>query len=99
MMRVLMVLFKDIHYGAMVHREAIALAEAGWYVDIACLHTTSQPAPEIHERVRLLRYPIQTKRIKRYVEQKADQRVKRGVYRVVRNPVVKVAKDAVAKRD
>lgn len=99
MMRVLMVLFKDIHYDARVHREAIALAEAGWYVDIACLHTTSQPAPEIHERVRLLRYPIQTKRIKRYVEQKADQRVKRGVYRVVRNPMVKVAKDAVAKRD
>ncbi|GGE21349.1 hypothetical protein GCM10011571_24300 [Marinithermofilum abyssi] len=97
-MRVLMILMRDIHYAARVQREAVALAEAGWEVDIACLHTTLQPPPELHERIRLLRFPISTRRIKSYVERKADQRLKQGVYRVVRTPVVKMAKDVVAQR-
>ncbi|MFC4075462.1 glycosyltransferase [Salinithrix halophila] len=97
-MRVLMILFRDIHYDARVQQEAVALAKAGWEVDIACVYTTIQPPPELHERIRLLRFPIHTKRLKRYVERKADQRVKRGVYRVVRNPFVKLAKDVVAQR-
>ncbi|PTM54757.1 glycosyltransferase [Desmospora activa] len=97
-MRVLMILFKDIHYDARVQREALALARAGWGVDIACLHTTAEPPPDLHENIRLLRIPIRTKQIKRYVERKADRRVKRGVFRVIRNPVVKMAKDVVAQR-
>ncbi|MDR6227028.1 glycosyltransferase [Desmospora profundinema] len=97
-MRVLMILFKDIHYDARVQREALALARSGWDVDIACLHTTAEPPPDLHEKIRLLRIPIHTKRMKRYVERKADRRIQRGVYRVIRNPVVKMAKDVVAQR-
>lgn len=97
-MRVLMILFKDIHYDARVQREALALARAGWDVDIACLHTTTEPPPDLHEKIRLLRIPIRTKQIKRYLERKADRRVKRGVFRVIRNPVVKMAKNVVAQR-
>ncbi|QKG85647.1 glycosyltransferase family 4 protein [Kroppenstedtia pulmonis] len=98
MMRVLMTLFKDIHYDSRAQREALALAEAGWEVDIACLHTTTQPPPELHEKIRLLRFPIHTKQLKRYVDRKADQRVRRGVYRVIRTPFVKMAKDVMTQR-
>ncbi|OYD06581.1 glycosyltransferase family 4 protein [Paludifilum halophilum] len=98
MMRVLMILYKDIHYDSRTQREALALARAGWEVDIACLHTTALPPPDLHEKIRLLRFPIHTKQLKRYVERKADRRVKQGVYRVVRTPFVKLAKDVVAQR-
>ncbi|PTX58134.1 glycosyltransferase involved in cell wall biosynthesis [Melghirimyces profundicolus] len=98
-MRVLMILFKDIHYDARVQREAVALANAGWYVDIACVQSASEPPPELHERVRFLRFRINTKRIKRFVDKKAAVRVKRGVYRVVRSPMVRMAKDVVAQRN
>ncbi|SFS85732.1 glycosyltransferase [Marininema halotolerans] len=97
-MRVLMILFRDIHFDARVQQEAVALAQKGWEVDIACVQTTVQPTPELHERVRLLRFPIHTKRIKRVVERQQDHRVKRGVYRIIRNPIVKLAKDVVAQR-
>ncbi|SDW88258.1 Glycosyltransferase involved in cell wall bisynthesis [Marininema mesophilum] len=97
-MRVLMILFRDIHSDARVQQEAVALAQMGWEVDIACVKTTVQPTPDLHERVRLLRFTIQTKRLKRLVDRQKDQRMKRGVYRVIRNPLVKLAKDVVAQR-
>lgn len=98
-MRVLMVLFQDIHYDSRVQREAVALAEAGWYVDIACLQTLPEPPPELHDRVRLLRFPVHTKRIKHYVDQNTDRIIKEGVYRVVRSPVVKLAKDVMTQKE
>lgn len=97
-MRVLMVLFKDIHYDARVQREAIALARAGWYVDIACLNILPDPPPELHDRVRLLRFPVHTKRIKHYVDQKTNRSIQKGVYRVVRTPMVQIAKDAMTRK-
>lgn len=97
-MRVLMVLFKDIHYDARVQREAVALAQAGCYVDIACLQILPESPPKLHDRVRLLRFPVYTKRLKHYVDQKTNQSIQKGVYRVVRTPMVQVAKDAMVRK-
>lgn len=70
----------------------------GMWISLASIPPLSH-RPELHERVRLLRFPVRIKRVKRYLEKNVDRKVKEGVYRIVRNPVVKLAKDAVIQRN
>ena len=101
MKRALMLLFKDIHYDARVMREATALAEQGWSVCIACLDILTEPLPNLHENIELIRISITTKRLKRNVDSVAGQQsaASRFTYRLIRNPFVKLAKDLFAQRE
>lgn len=96
---VLMLLFKDIHYDARVMREATALADNGWKVVIGCLEVYGEPPPLKHDNIELVRIELTTKRVKRRVDGEGTGRHKAWVYRLVRHPVVKLAKDVLAQRE
>ncbi|GGK29016.1 hypothetical protein GCM10010965_22330 [Caldalkalibacillus thermarum] len=99
-MNVLMLLFKDIHYDARVKREAVALAEAGHQVTIACLEEYPEDPPVLHERVELLRLKISTKRIRRSItNSERGSGAARHVLRIVRTPVLKLLKDILASQE
>lgn len=57
-----MLLFKDIHFDARVQREAIALAETGHVVYIACLQVYNSQPTFLHENIHYLRYKLSVKR-------------------------------------
>lgn len=103
-MRVLMLLFKDIHYDARVKREAQALAQAGHEVVIACLKEYDHDPPHLGEGVTLWRYVLSTKRIKRSVTRgkktggdgqaaAPSQGALPWLVRLARLPIVKLVKD------
>lgn len=95
-MNVLMLLFKDIHLDARVQREARALADAGYDVDIACLYERIDPPPYIHSKVRLIRISLTTKRIKRTFHQTNNQESHKLLLKIVRSPLIKLLKDTFA---
>lgn len=102
-MKVMMLLFKDIHYDARVQREALALAEAGHQVTIACLEEYTHSPPVLHDNIRLIRCSISTKRIRRNVNMTADDRKKswfrKLVFQIIRQPLFKLVKDVLASRE
>lgn len=102
-MNILMLLFKDIHYDARVQREAIALAEAGHIVTIACLEEYTELPPLLHSNINLLRVPITTKRMRRTISSngnKDNPSLWRAlVFKFIRNPLVKIIKDILANRE
>lgn len=102
-MRVLMLLFKDIHYDARVKREAQALAQAGHEVVIACLKEFDHDPPDLGEGITLWRYPLSTKRIKRSVTKgRGEQKTASSpgsvplLIRLARLPLLKLVKDVWA---
>lgn len=101
MKSVLMLLFKDIHYDARVMREATTLARNGWKVYIACLNILTEDLPKLHRNIELIRIKIMTKRLKRSVDRAAGKSRSRThfIYKVIRNPAVKFAKDVMAQRE
>lgn len=97
-MRILMLLFKDIHLDARVQREARALAEVGYYVDIVCLKERNEPPPIIDQRVSIIRISLTTKRLKRKLNQTGSRS---GIkyLKVVRFPIIKLLKDIFAQQE
>lgn len=99
-MKILMLLFKDIHFDARVKREALALAEVGHKVIIACLEEFEDEPSELHENIKLIRCQISTKRIKRNViKQQKKSSTKSLVFRIIRLPIIKLLKDIMANRE
>lgn len=99
-MNILMLLFKDIHLDARVQREAAALADAGYNVDIACLRERDEEPQEIHPKVNFLRIDLTTKRMKRTLHQKTEGTKKTSVIlKVFRTPLLKLGKDILAQRE
>jgi len=95
-MNILMLLFKDIHLDARVQREAIALAEAGYHVDIACLYEREDEPKPIHPNVRFIRIQLTTKRIKRSIQDTSSKKYTPKLIKLFRTPIVKLLKDIYA---
>lgn len=102
-MNILMLLYKDIHYDARVQREALALAEAGYNVTIACVKEYEEEPPSIHSKIRFVRIPISVKSAKQKlaiqdsdVGQDKRNFMKNMLIKVVRNPLIKLLKDYLA---
>ncbi|PMC36596.1 hypothetical protein CJ195_14265 [Bacillus sp. UMB0899] len=102
-MKILMLLYKDIHYDARVQREALALAEAGYKVTIACVKEYNEEPPTIHSNINYLRIPISVKSAKqKFAIQdsgtgKGNSNLLKGVLlKVVRHPFIKLLKDYLA---
>ena len=95
MKHILMVLFKDIDYDARVQREAIALAEAGYQVTICCLNEFDTDPPFLHELIKIYKLGISTKQVKKGIAS-GSSRKPSVLAKMVRNPLVKLAKDQYA---
>lgn len=95
MKQILMVLFKDIDYDARVQREAIALAEDGFRVSICCINEFDTPGPFLHEEIKVHKFTISTKQAKKSVSSNRTQKTS-ILTKVVRSPVLKLAKDQYA---
>lgn len=101
-MKILMLLFKDIHYDARVQREALALAEAGHMIYLACLEEYTTSPPELHPSIIIFRSTIVTKRMRRAVMNQNDSKsssLQKMAFKMVRNPVLKLFKDIMANRE
>lgn len=96
-MNILMLLFKDIHLDARVQREAIALAEAGHHVHIACLLERADEPKQIHENVTFIRISLSTKRVKRAIHESTrySNRLETMILSI-KNLAVKLLKDIYA---
>ncbi|WP_078429737.1 glycosyltransferase [Alkalihalobacterium alkalinitrilicum] len=97
-MNILMLLFKDIHYDARVQREALALAEAGHSVFIACVQEYQEDPPHFHNNISIIRVSLLTKSIKRNLstannKHQKPSALKQMAFKVVRNPFIKIVKD------
>jgi len=96
-MNILMLLFKDIHLDARVQREAKALAEAGYKVDIACLRERDEDPVQIHPDVHYIRISLTTKRIKRAVQSPSEAgKQTHPLLKFFRTPIAKLIKDIYA---
>lgn len=96
-----MLLYKDIHYDARVKREALALAEAGYRVDIACVKEYQEPPPFLHENINIIRLSISVKKIKTTISQgdanlQTGSQLKKMLVWIVRTPIIKIVKDYLA---
>ncbi|WP_347548771.1 glycosyltransferase [Pseudalkalibacillus hwajinpoensis] len=95
MKHILMILFKDIDYDARVQREAMALAESGYRVMICCLNEYDTDPPFLHELIMIQKFTISTKQAKKGLS--GDKKGKPSLAtRVIRSPLVKLAKDQYA---
>lgn len=101
-MNILMLLYKDIPYDARVKREALALAEAGHAVYLACVREFQEPDPFLHKNIHLIRIGISVKSMKATMSKgnaSAKTRksaVKKLIVRTARLPLVKIPKDYLA---
>ncbi|WP_273851388.1 glycosyltransferase [Guptibacillus spartinae] len=95
MKHILMVLFKDIDYDARVQREAIALAESGYKVTICCLNEFDTEPPLLHNLIKIHKLDIYTKQAKKGLASGLSGKPS-IIARMVRNPLVKLAKDQYA---
>ncbi|WP_282033759.1 glycosyltransferase [Metabacillus indicus] len=101
-MNILMLLYKDIPYDARVKREALALAEAGHSVYLACVREFPEPDPFLHKNIHLKRLPISVKSMKAAMsgansgQTPKRSGLKRAVVRAARLPLVKILKDYMA---
>ena len=100
-MNILMLLYKDIHFDARVKREALALAEAGHQIYLACVKEYQSPPPHIHNNIKLIRTNISVKSIKSSISNGTSTKKKPTILNrllvwTVRTPVVKIIKDYLA---
>ncbi|WP_226655333.1 glycosyltransferase [Guptibacillus hwajinpoensis] len=95
MKHILMVLFKDIDYDARVQREAIALAESGYQVTICSLNEFDTEPPFLHNLITIYKLDISTKQAKKGMGTGSSQKPS-IVAKMVRNPLIKLAKDQYA---
>ncbi|MCP3740147.1 glycosyltransferase [Rossellomorea sp. BNER] len=96
-----MLLYKDIHYDARVKREALALAEAGHVVYIACIKEYKEPAPLLHKNIKIVHVAISVKSMKASISQQEMKSEKKSVVKnmlvwAVRRPIIKIIKDYIA---
>lgn len=96
-----MLLYKDIHYDARVQREALALAEIGHIVNIACVREYREEPPLFHENVHIHRVDISVKKAKNALAIKDSSinngiSLKKMITKIIRNPYIKVVKDYIA---
>lgn len=97
-----MLLYKDIHYDARVQREALALANEGHRVYIACVREYTDNPSFSHENIILIRISISVKSAKSALSSgnTGKNRKKNSslelLIKLVRNPYIKVIKDFAA---
>lgn len=96
-----MLLYKDIHYDARVKREALALAEAGHFIYIACVKEFKEPPPFLHKNIKILHVAISVKSMKASISQNEMKGQKKSVLKnilvwAVRRPIIKIVKDYLA---
>ncbi|WP_026560983.1 glycosyltransferase [Bacillus sp. J37] len=102
-MNILMLLYKDIHYDARVQREALALAEAGYKVTIACVKEYFEDPPTINSNINYVRIAISVKSAKQKLDiqegspgQGKVSLLKGALLKAVRHPFIKLLKDYLA---
>lgn len=101
-MNILMLLYKDIPYDARVKREALALADAGHAVYLACVREFQEPDPFLHKDIHLIRIGISVKSLKATMSkgnaggQTRQSAIKKLIVRTARLPIVKIPKDYLA---
>ncbi|KKI89242.1 hypothetical protein WQ54_27155 [Bacillus sp. SA1-12] len=100
-MNILMLLYKDIHYDARVKREALALAEAGHVIYLACVKEYNEPAPFLHENIKLVHIQITVKNMKAQISQHKGKSQRKSGFKsmlvwAARRPVIKIVKDYLA---
>lgn len=95
MKQILMVLFKDVDYDARVQREAIALADSGYGVTLCCLNEYDTEPPFLHESIHIHKLSISTKQAKKGMTS-GPSRKPSLLTKVVRSPLIKLAKDQYA---
>ncbi|MBN8193762.1 glycosyltransferase [Bacillus sp. NTK074B] len=101
-MNVVMLLFKDVLFDARVKREALALAESGYKVDIFCLNEFKKSADDLnHGLINVHKIDIFSKTAKASIQadgqgRSSSRSVKRLMVKVIRAPFVKLLKDMAA---
>ena len=98
MKRIVMLLYKDIHFDARVQREAIGLAEQGEEVFILCLKEFNTEPPFLHKNIKIVRMSICSKKYKQQLlnEPKENKKLsvkQKALSRIIRSPVIKLIKD------